>query len=65
MTQTANAKGIAGPIILMFLAVATAAWFAYSTLFPQDVITFLVTIIYFPIIGIIAVGLYRHLRHKA
>lgn len=64
MTQTSNAKtGIAGPVVLMFIAGMGAAWFAYSTLFPQDVLTFLIMLTYVPIVGIIAVLLYRKLKH--
>ncbi len=65
MPQTAkNKNGVAGPVVLMVFATMTAAWFAYSMLFPQDVITFLVTLIYFPMVGVICFVLYGRLRNR-
>jgi hypothetical protein len=63
MAHVQNTKeGVVGPILVMFLAVMTGAWFVYSTLFPQGVLTFIILLIYLPVVGIIAVILYRYLK---
>ena len=59
-----SSKGIAGSVVVMLIAVATAAWFTYTLLFPQDVITFLVSIVYFPVAGIIIFVVYVRLKGK-
>jgi len=65
MTQTENTNSsIAGPVVLMFIAVMAAAWIVYSTLFPQDVLTFLIMLVYIPIVGVIAALLYWKLKRK-
>lgn len=57
-------KGVAGPAVLMFLAGMGAAWMIYSTMFPQDVLTFIILLVYIPTVGVIAALLYRWLKHK-
>ena len=65
MTQTANTnRGAAASVVLMFLMVMAGAWMAYSWLFPQDVLTFLIMLVYIPVVGVIAALLYRYLRCK-
>jgi hypothetical protein len=65
VTQAAkNSKSIAGSVVVMLIAVATVAWFGYTILFPQDVVTFLVSIIYFPVAGIMIFVVYMRLKGK-
>ncbi len=59
-----TSKSTAGPVVLMFLAGMGVAWMAYSMLFPQDVITFLIMLAYIPAVGVAAALLYRRLKHK-
>lgn len=63
--QTADtSRGAAGSIILMFLAGMAAAWVAYSILFNQGVLTFIIMLAYIPVVGVVAAFLYRYLRRK-
>jgi len=65
MIQSAkDNRGIAGPVVLMFITAMGAAWMAYSWLFPQDIITLIVLFIYIPTVGVIAGLLYKKLKQK-
>lgn len=60
----AASKGIAGPVVLMFLAGMGVAWMVYSTMFQQGILTFIILLAYIPATGIAAAVLYRWLKHK-
>jgi hypothetical protein len=63
VTQATNGnKGIAGAVVVMVITGFGIAWIAYSTLFPQGVLTFILLLIYAPIAGVVAMLLYMKLR---
>lgn len=65
LSETKNTKeSIAGPVVLMFLSAMAIVWWVYSALFPQDVLTFLLMLMYIPIVGIAAVFLYRRIKMR-